>query len=281
MSKECKNILDCILNVAPLLNDMTMDDLAVAVAHLESNEWIAYHKGENIDLEIPIGSEVQKHTIAGTAMREGRRVVKKIDAEKTNFGIPYVGIGVPLKDENGEVFAAISLNKSLARQEEMYRMSDNLLNSMREIADTIETLSAESEELASIGTKLSENADQLTQKVEETDEVLTVVQEVTDQTNLLGLNAAIEAARVGDEGKGFGVVAEEIRQLANNTASSLEKIEEILRTLQESNEGINSGVEEIEKISFQQAEEIQSISETIQSIKDMSDKLSEFAKKMV
>lgn len=277
--KDCDNILDCMLNIAPLLNHMTMDDLAVAIGDAKTYKWLAYHAGETIDHGIKAGDPIQEGTVAGEALKQKKRVVKRADA--TNFGFPYVGVGLPIRDENGELIGTMSLNKSLEKQDEMYQMSDELLGAMKKITGTIETLSAESEELASTGATLTQNAEQLNEKVAETDEVLKVVQEVTDQTNLLGLNAEIEAARVGDEGKGFGVVAEEIRKLADNTASSLKQIEEILNTLQDSNQDINQGVQNIENISTQQAEEIQSITESVKSIEDMSQKLVDFAKKLV
>ena len=276
---KCNNILDCILNVAPLLNDMTMDDLAVAIGDANTNKWLAYHAGDTINHGIKAGDPIQDGTVAGEALKQKKRVVKRADA--SNFGFSYIGVGLLIKDDKGEIIGTMSLNKSLEKQDEMYQMSDNLVESMKEISATIENLSAESEELASTGATLTEKAEQLNEKVAETDEVLKVVQEVTDQTNLLGLNAEIEAARVGDEGKGFGVVAEEIRKLADNTASSLKKIEEILSTLQNSNQDINQGVQSIENISNQQAEEIQSITENVKSIEDMSQKIVDFAKKLV
>lgn len=100
---------------------------------------------------------------------------------------------------------------------------------MRSIEKTIEgmrRIEEESQRTADVINRLGERAENI-------GGILTVIEDVTDQTSLLALNAAILAAQAGEHGKGFAVVAAEIRELANRTASSTSEIGQLIMSVQE------------------------------------------------
>jgi methyl-accepting chemotaxis protein len=187
----------------------------------------------------------------------------------------------PIFNDQGEVIGSIVISESIERYDSFKEMASNLTDSLSSLASTSEQISAQAEEIAALSRKVTQSSQESQKRAKETDEVLGLIRNISSQTNLLGLNAAIEAARVGELGRGFGVVAEEIRKLASGSAESIKKVEQITKLIQTASDASLQQTTQIEGGINQIAEAMGQIAASIQQINAMALKLDQFANQLM
>jgi methyl-accepting chemotaxis protein len=141
----------------------------------------------------------------------------------------------------------------------MHQLQQNILHSTQ----TVQSLSAESKQIS---------------------QVIEVIRGIADQTNLLALNAAIEAARAGEQGRGFAVVADEVRTLASRTQQSTQAIQQIIGTLLsgvdvslQSMEKSRDEVQQVVELVNQSSDRLQQINQSAHLVWDMSSEIASAA----
>ncbi len=130
---------------------------------------------------------------------------------------------------------ALNTQQAAASAEVINQSAENASTLMNGAQNNVAMLVESLEQTNSDVLSLQNNADEIVQ-------VLAVIKEVADQTNLLALNAAIEAARAGEQGRGFAVVADEVRTLAQRTQESTEEIQSVIAKLQASVNGVSNAM---------------------------------------
>lgn len=179
------------------------------------------------------------HELSTTAHSVGRSVEKSTDnIHKATSKAQSI------KDE-----IQVSIKEATDSKDEILKANDDLDYAKTEIANLTQKVqtSAQNE------VELADRMNALSQEAQSVKGVLEVINDIADQTNLLALNAAIEAARAGEHGRGFAVVADEVRKLAERTQHSLVEINStigvIVQSINDASGSMNNNSQEVQELS--------------------------------
>lgn len=246
----------------PLTLQLTTSDKGLSICDRE--KCLLYIPGKKLQFPAKPGAPVLPGSAVHSAITENRRVVVRVPKER--FGIPYIAIAVPINDPQGNVIGAVSVQESVDKQDTLQQLSTELNSRMQELTASADSIAARIQELAAVGSSVVENVAASAATAKNTSSVVDFIKQVASQTNLLGLNAAIEAARVGEQGRGFSVVAQEIRKLATTSSESIRQIDGVLKTIQTDSSKTHHEVTRIDSLTGEVAAAITQISSTVDSI---------------
>lgn len=265
--------MDSFNTLIPYLKQFLDEDAVFGVSNI--TDCLNFVGNSNMGIQDFSNKPISHGTITYKCLKSGK--LEKQITPKEVFGTGLKTVAIPVKDNRGNVIGCLSLGRSLAKQEKIQELSHSLFEAIQNIATAIEQISSSLQEIALSNSELLKDVEETSKKTENTDEIIKFIQKISTQTNLLGLNAAIEAARAGDVGKGFGVVASEIRKLSNLSSDSASKISNVLEGIKESTLNINGKINKSNSIFQDQATALKEINASMQQLNATSEVLKEIS----
>ncbi|MCG8652394.1 MAG: methyl-accepting chemotaxis protein, partial [Pirellulales bacterium] len=188
----------------------------------------------------------EMHALADEFEANVKRLVTDVTAAVTALNDSSEKLSTVAEKTTEQVMAVQEASESAAESvNTVAGATEELSSSVREVATQAGTSSELVDEAAADADRTNEDMAKMSDAVAQITEVTTLIQEIAEQTNLLALNATIEAARAGEAGKGFAVVASEVKELASQTGKATEQIDRQVQEIQATAVNSLQGVEKI------------------------------------
>lgn len=269
--------IEALLTVLPMLREITGEDIYLGLCDTETCLGIWEAKGFHLSGGIRKGDRVSKEFGSLVDVLEtGKPLVKNLPKEV---------LGLAVKDmltpvfENGKVVGLVISVASRENEDEVLGSSQTLNEALHLTQNEVDVVADGITSLAETIHNIKDAAFFVQQKAEKVSSLIRSIDGSASKSNILALNASIEAARVGDAGRGFSVVAEEMEKMAKFNISSAKEISQSLSEIFGQLSGITSELEKVQNVAGVQSNSVTEIRNKLHDITSSSQRLEDFLTK--
>lgn len=220
---------------------------------------------------IQIGASLTEGGVGLEAIKSQHPVTKNVPRQI--FGIPVELCAYPLILADGTPVGSLAAVIDRDLNENVKEQVGNLSESIHQIAAAVEEVAASITDVAAQQVKVASQVEEIANASREIEKISTFIKSVADETKMLGLNAAIEAARAGEVGAGFGVVAEEIRRLSEQSKQTVSEIMKFTKQIQDQISVATDAAQRTVYTVEQQAAATEEINASIEEISSLAELL--------
>ncbi|MGS0764171.1 methyl-accepting chemotaxis protein [Syntrophomonas curvata] len=271
-------ILDNFPQIAQAMARVIPWDLAFVTTDLEKFTYLDDTKFKLGGVQV--GNNFGRGLGSDTTIKN--RTVSAFDLDDSHYGTAVKVITAPAFDDDEPDKIAGTYAVAISRQNAfvLQKLSQSYQQSMIEISAAIEENATAASNISNSQQNLHQNIISIQNNADQIIKILEEIKNIADQTKMLGLNAAIEAARAGDAGKGFGVVADEIRKLSDSSKETASQIKSLVESVNQSITVATTSSQTTLKASEEQAAVSQQVSAQIQELTSLMHELNQVAQEI-
>jgi len=270
------DVLGEVIKAAGFYKELLGKSYTLAVTDLSNFIW--YAEGD-IKLGIKVGDAIKPGSNAAKALETRKRQVRYV--EKELHGIPFMGVTIPIFDGKGGIAGTLGYSMETALADQIRQIGKNIYEEVYMVGTRASSLSSIAEEMAATSSELSSSTDDVRSAVDCASEVVAIITGIAKRIHLIGLNASIEAARVGQYGMGFGVVAEEIRKMAEKTRHNVVDASGNLDVISDKVSAFLDKSRQISEVAEEQAATIEEITAILYELEKQTKELSVLSEKLI
>lgn len=263
-------------NFAPILAEIYHDGALLYISDLK--KVVMRQASSRFDLHsFHLGHDLEEDEAARQTLSTQNPVILEMGEEK--YGVPVTVANYPLFDEENkdEIVAILGIVTPKKTAVELRQISADMEKGLLEISAAVQQLTAAASDIHANEQVQNDNIKEVASHTEDIRGIMTLIRKIADATNMLGFNAAIEATRAGKQGNGFGVVADEIRKLSEQTRGTIPQIQKLTDSIQGKVNQINLKSMDSLQSSQGQAAATEEVTAGIQEISAMAEELNRIA----
>ncbi len=274
-NRNSEEILDAIKMCIPYVKQLVPNDLSVSL--FVEGVCQAVTPGDHVNLGLEIGSEMADDPGLVSATQKKCAIHNVLPREV--FGMAVEGELVPVLDDDNNVLGILASAYDMEDKFQVEKSSAALSDSMGVIKNTTDKIADATEYLSGLLQNIQAFSTEVISEIEKISKIVSTIQRSSAQSNILALNASIEAARAGAAGRSFTVVAEKMRSFSDESKVSANQIAETLKDMQNAVVNLHDQLSAMQDKYNEQAADIVNIKVSMEEVTKNANELKDLAKK--
>jgi Methyl-accepting chemotaxis protein len=260
---------------APLLADLLPEGGFFCVTDKE--KCVKSQGSKKFDMEqVQPGTPNREGSVSMEVIKQKKLVVQEVDASL--YGLPVMSAAAPLADEeSGDIVGTFVLILPRKLAHDLKEIAGSLNQGLTGVAASMQQITSSANEVSGNQDHLHREIEKVKEQLEKINKVMAFTKDIADETKMLGLNAAIEAARVGEAGRGFGVVAEEIRKLSEESKKTVTQIKELTKEIEKTMNDTSDASQATLAVVSETSAAVEEVNATIEEMTSLANHLSDTA----